>query len=113
MEKFIPVLVLSIVAITLLFSCKKESDKKDDCFPDLPTLRYITNKPAIIKHLTGDTYYIAEQGTIDNLLIPCNLPEEFKINDLQVTISGEVKATSQAGPGPCCREHFIITKISK
>lgn len=112
MKKYIPVLVLFIVAITLFSSCKKET-KKDDCFPDQPTIRIITNEPAIIKQLKTDEFYILEPGIIDSRLIPCNLTKEFKINDLKVIISGEVKATVQIGPGPCCRENFVITKISK
>lgn len=112
MRKHIPVLGLYIGVTTLLFSCKKEA-KKDDCFSNQPTVRIITGKPSVIKEFPADTYYITEQGAIDSRLIPCNLTEEFKINDLQVTVSGEVKATIQAGPGPCCGEYFVITKISK
>jgi len=36
---------------------------------------------------------------------------EFYQNDLQVIISGDVKATPQSGF--CCNENFVITKITR
>lgn len=111
MRHFIPVLALLIPAMVFT-SCKK-NDNKGVCFPGASTIRQITDKPAVIK-VTATMYavYIVEQGAIDTKLIPCNLPKEFFQNDLQVTISGEVKATPQ-GSGPCCTENFVITKITR
>ena len=60
-----------------------------------------------------NSVYIIEQGYIDSKLIPCNLPMEFYQNDLQIVISGDVKSTIQGGPGSCCNENFVITKISR
>ena len=101
-------LILAIV----LNSCKK-NNTANECFSGVPTIRQITDKPAVIK-VTATIYavYIVEQGAIDTRLIPCNLPKEFIQNDLQVTISGEVKNTPQ-GSGPCCAENFVITKITR
>ncbi len=108
-------LLMLPVLIIILNACKK-TDKPvtDNCFPGTATVRQIINKPAVIKlTATISAVYIVEQGSIDGKLIPCNLPQEFYQNDLQVVISGEVKATLQGGPGPCCTENFVITKITR
>ena len=111
MQFNLPVLVCSLL-ITASLSCKKE-EKKGDCFPGALTVRRLTDRPAVVK-VTGTVYfaYLVEQGTIDTKLIPCNLPKEFLQDGLQVTVSGEVKASPQTS-GPCCAENFVITKISK
>lgn len=96
----------------LFFSCKKNDTLKTDCFPNDITTRTIVDKQAIIKSVSGK-YYIVEQGVIDTKLIPCNLTQEFQVDNLQVTISGDVKATLQVGPGPCCSENFVISKINR
>jgi len=80
------------------------------CYSDAITTRTILNKPATIRLQSGQ-YFIVEQGTIDTKLLPCNLSAEFQIDNLPVTISGEVKATAQNAFYPCCIEHFIILKI--
>jgi hypothetical protein len=106
---------LFFILITIVISCKKEEKKwTPDCFYNAITVRQISNKQAVIK-VTATIYgvYIIEQGSIDTKLIPCNLPMEFIQGDLQVIISGDVKATPQGGPGPCCTENFVITKISR
>ena len=96
-----------------LYSCKKDNNKIDDCFPNSTTSRQILNKPATIKQQPGGLFYIVEQGTIDTKLNPCNLTPEFQVDNLLVIISGDVKATVQGGPGPCCTENFVITKIAR
>jgi hypothetical protein len=102
------------VLIIMLGGCKKTSTSGTDCFPGATTVRQITNKPAVIKlTATINAVYIVEQGSIDTKLIPCNFPQEFYQNDLQVTISGEVKSTPQVGQGPCCTENFVITSITR
>jgi hypothetical protein len=106
-------LALLLILLNLL-SCKKE-DKATDCFPNTPTARVIANKKAVVKltAMAVEPVYLVEEGTIDSRLIPCNFPMEFYQHDLQVTINGEVKATQQAGTGPCCAENFVITSISR
>ena len=106
----------SIVAcfflLVVAISCKKE-EKTSSCFDNSSSVRLITNKRAIIKvGATINPVYIVEEGTIDHILIPCNLPQEFFQNNLQVIISGEVKATPP-GPGPCCSNNFVISSISR
>ncbi|RPD43439.1 hypothetical protein [Paracnuella aquatica] len=103
-----------LIIIYLPISCKKE-DKATDCFSGISTVRTINNKRVVVK-LTATYFepvYLVEEGTIDTRLIPCNFPIEFYQHDLQVTISGEVKATQQRGSAPCCAENFLITKISR
>lgn len=109
-----------LLAITLFFmllaiigSCKKEKEATG-CLNNATTVRQILNKQAVIKlNATINPVWIIEQGTIDTKLIPCNFPMEFYEDGLQVIISGEVKLTPQVGPGPCCTENFVITKITR
>lgn len=107
-------LLLTVGLTSILFhSCKKDDTKTTDCFPNADTYRQIVDKPATVRQQASGTFYIIEQGTIDTKLNPCNLPTEFQVDNLQVTISGDVKATTQGGPGPCCIENFVITKITR
>ena len=103
--------VLLVLTSLLAFCACKKDQKADGC--SAPTTRIITNKTAIIK--VNATIYqatITELGSIDTWLIPCNLPQEFYQNDLQVVISGEAKDASHSS-GICCPEYFFITKISR
>ena len=45
-----------------------------------------------------------ENGAIDTKLIPCNLPQEFQINNLMVTINGDVNQLYRM-------EVFVVRKI--
>jgi len=94
------------VSATFFVSCKKE-DKKKECFPGVTTVRQIADKSAVVKvTATVNVVYLVEQGAIDTKLIPCNLPKDYMQNDLQVIVSGDVKATQQ-GFSPCCSENFV------
>jgi hypothetical protein len=106
-------IIVFFIPVTIVSSCKKEKNSTG-CFPGATTVRQITNKQAVIKvTATINPVYIIEQGSIDTKLIPCDLPIEFYQNDLHVVISGDVKSTLQGGPGPCCNENFVITRISR
>lgn len=112
MKNYYWVLTISIGLTSFFQSCKKNNSSTVDCFPNDITTRQITNKQATIK-LTNGQFYIVEQGTIDTKLNPCNLTQEFRVDNLQVTISGDVKATVQGGPAPCCTDNFVIVKITR
>lgn len=106
--------IVSLFGLTITVNACKKSDAETGCLPTTTTIRQIINKQATIK-LTAmiNSVYLVEDGTVDTKLIPCNLPQEFYENDLRVTISGEVKASPQVGPGPCCSENFVITSIMR
>jgi len=79
----------------------------------LPTTeRVITQKQAKI-NITGGRVYIVEKGTIDTRLVPCNLADEFRVNGLDVIVSGEVKVTPDVAGEPCCVPDIVITEISR
>lgn len=105
--------IIQLTAIFLLIaacSCKKDK-ASSECFSNATTVRQITNAQATIKGSNGN-YFIVEKGSIDTKLNPCMLEPEYKINDLQVVISGEVNLT----PGsfePCCTVNFVVTNIAK
>ena len=101
-----------MLGTALIFSCKKDNNANDNCFPNTSTVRQITNAQATVKK-AGGKFYIVENESIDTKLNPCTLPQEFQVDNLQVIISGDVKSTLQGGLEPCCTENFIITKISK
>jgi|GEM_PF-2011081 len=114
MKKIICILPLTIGLCSLLFqSCKKDNTKPTDCFSKADSYRQIVDKPATVRQQPGGTFFIVEQGTVNTRLNPCNLPTDFQVDNLQVTISGDVKATMQGGPGPCCTEILVITKITR
>lgn len=103
-------LVIPLLCSIIFISCKKSSKQTTNCFSEITTMRTITDKLCSIR-FTNNKFFIIEQLAIDTKLLPCNLPEEFKVNGLQVTVSGDIK--SNASDGPCCTENFVITKIVK
>jgi len=105
-------LVAFLLVTTTISSCKKDNSTNTNCFPNTSTVRQITNAQATVK-ASGGKFYIVEQGTIDTKLNPCTLAQEFQVDNLQVTISGDVKLTSYAVGEPCCTDNFVITKISR
>ncbi len=109
-----PTQLVAILSLILVINaCKKTSNSDGSCKLGIGTTRIVANKQATVK-VDGTIYsiYFVEDGTIDSKLIPCILPPaEFIQNNLQVTISGEVKATKTALP--CCANDFLITAISR
>jgi hypothetical protein len=103
----IPILII----LATVSSCRKEKET-GACLTASKTVRTITDKAAVIKlTATVNGVYILEQGSTEQL-IPCNFPMEFYQNDLQVTISGNVKSIPQ-GAASCCTENFVITTITR
>ena len=97
----------------LAASCQK-TENGEDCFHSATFLRQITDRPASVKVNTVDnSYYLVEAGSIDTRLIPCNLPAEFRVNDLNVRVTGDVKAAAQTAMGPCCTEYLVIAEITR
>lgn len=108
------VFIINLICIIIVcVSCKKDR-RTAECLSDVVTVRQILNRPALIKvTATRNPVEIIEQGSIDTKLIPCNFPMEYIQDGLMVIISGDVKSTPQVGPGPCCFENLVITKISR
>lgn len=102
-----------VLGLLLICACKKDKAQANKCFSNATTVRQVLNKQATVKQQSTGLFYIIEQGTIDTKLNPCNLTPEFQIDNLLVTISGDIKSTIQGGPSPCCTENFVITKITR
>lgn len=99
-------------ALFIVFnSCKKDNKQDKACFADTTNARKIINEQATIQ-LSGSGFYMYEEGTIDTRLIPCNLPIDFQVNDLQVTMSDYSKSSNNGWPA-CCTEILVITKITR
>jgi hypothetical protein len=106
--------IIGLLTLVITFTSCKKNNSVPSCLPNATTTRQIVNKQATIKlTATINAVYLVEDGAIDTKLIPCNFPQGFYENDLRVIISGEVKATPQVGPGPCCSENFVITSITR
>jgi hypothetical protein len=106
-------LILNLSLLLTAFSingCQKDKIQVEDCLTDFSTIRQINNQKATVISQNGQ-FYLIESGTIDTRLRPCNLPQKFQVNNLQVVISGNVKSTIRNGVEPCCTENFVITKI--
>lgn len=103
-------LFLILISVIGLISCDKNNDTDKSCFFEFATTRTVANKPATVR-LRNNEYYIIERGSIDAILFPCSLADEFKIDGLAVIVSGNVKNTLPIGP--CCVENFVIRKITK
>lgn len=105
---------ISPIVLTLLFfcnGCSKQNNvvSSSDCFGDAVTVRVINNQPATVKLLNG-VFYLVENNTIDSKLKPCNLPAELQVNNLQIKISGDVKAIATTSFEPCCTYGFVISQ---
>jgi len=104
--------LLAIISISACgISCKKDK-QKDSCSSDATIVRQIDQDSATVKFSNG-SYFLYEDGTIDERLLPCSMNDEFKIDNLRVMISGNVKETIQQPGGTCCLAYFEITGISK
>lgn len=106
------ILLFIVSLMTIIPSCKKDKKSNTECFPGSTTVRQITEGPAVVKEV-NTRFFIIEKGSIDTKLNPCPFPDKFKVDNLEVIISGEVKAAAQAGPGPCCGQDFALTRIKK
>lgn len=105
----------AILCLVLLFSitaCKKNKDAKADCYRDNAVRYEINNQLATVYQVNGE-YYIAEQNTIDTRLFPCNLPEEFQQNNINIYITGQVKSLPYSNTRPAGDAALIITQITR
>ncbi len=105
--------LLFILGTACILSCKKQNNKPEDCYANEVTYRTLLNAQATIKKSPDNNFFIIEQGTIDTKLNPCNLQDDFKIDSLQVIVTGNVKRTERFGFGPCCIEDFVISSIRR
>ncbi len=104
--------ILCLALLCGIMACKKNKDTKADCYRD-NAVRYEINNQAATVHLVNGEYYIAEQNTIDSRLFPCNLPAEFRQNNIAVLVSGQVKSLPYSGTRPAGDAALIITTITR
>lgn len=97
----------------LVQACRPDDSTPQTCFTDATTLRQIIEKPAIVKQQAGGGFLLIESNTIDSRLNPCNLDAAFRVDNLEVIVSGDVKATPRNTLEPCCTDNFVISKIRK
>lgn len=88
---------LSFAALFLmLFSCDSEQWDEPElasafCYPNRQTVEVIKDQPGTVQQL-GDGYFIEiDQASSTMRFAPCNLPEDFKQNNLSVVFSGKQK----------------------
>jgi hypothetical protein len=82
-----------LVLVILVTSCKKESQFQ------ATTIKKIENRDAVmkcsdfVKHIYFEEGIIIDSPTLLNtiyMLEPVNLPEQFNLHDLKVTVSGDI-----------------------
>lgn len=109
---------LSFILVLLLFSCETNSYNDN---ANGKTIKVINDQGASIKDLEG-TYFLYFGKGIEmdspylldtiHLLLPLNLPHQYKVDNQNVIVSGEIKEN----PGFSSHNNyttFYINKISK
>jgi hypothetical protein len=106
---FISILVFSAA----FMSCSKSTAGNEiDCpFMNDSTIGFINNAEATIKNSGGT--YIVSLGSPDTILFACNLDNTYKFENLQVFVSGDIKATIHNTYDPCTCYNFVITDIRR
>jgi len=115
---------LVLILTMALLSCDATGDNKSDikCGYNGETIQVIKYQNASIRDLDGRYFlYFVEGLKIDSaypylldtiyLLLPCNLPGQFKVDNQKVLVSGEIKEN----PGYSSHNNytdFYINKIS-
>jgi len=103
-------LVLIVVAVIAVASCKKKTVSAGNCFPNAKTTGTLSNKTVTVK-LTSTGYILTPENTIDTWYIPCNLPKANEVNNQQLVIDADIKENTSEGR-PCCVEDIVITKLA-
>lgn len=99
-------------SFALLAGCgKSESDSGYCGFANDPTIGSVHNRAATISK-TSDFFYIRLTGS-DTTLGPCNLPDEYKVPDLPITVTGDLKPTNHVAYLGSNHFNFVITAVSK
>jgi hypothetical protein len=111
--KHVIAILLVLVLNLIIKGCIRENSYQD-CLPDVKTVGTLNNVRGRISLIGSPAKYaIYVEGEDTAEFIPCNLPESFKIQGLQITVSGLVKYTLDPCFTPGCPQGFVITRIAK
>src|SRR4030042_1041572 len=89
---------ISLILTMMLLNCETKSDI--DCGYNGKTIKIINDQNASIKDVEDQFFLYFKEGIkIDSpnildtifFLLPCNLPDQFKVDNQEVKISGEIK----------------------
>lgn len=108
-------LLMGLMMLSLV-ACKKSGKDNDvECFENSPTDRILNEVEASVLEYAPGKFHLAEKNVIDIKLLPCELPAEYKINQLQVIISGRSVPAVQIEPFPipCCAEMLKLSSIRR
>jgi hypothetical protein len=105
-------LCVTAIAIVLLTGCQKEKYAENPDCSSGAVLQSVVDQPAVVIQL-GSDYYLIPEGSIDSRYYPCSIPEAFRVNDLPVKITGDIRAKASAGPRPCCDYWIQLFSISR
>lgn len=110
MKNLLHIFIFFALYLLVSTSCKKSTGSGEACyFAADPAMGFINNAPARILSAGGN--FIISLNSSDTLLSACNLQGSYKIDGLNVLVSGEVKPTAQNTYDPCHCYNFLITKI--
>ena len=89
-----------IIGLILIITFVKCDNHKFDCGYNGKTIDVLHNQEALVKQIGNQFFLRFDSGlVIDSpnlldtiyILLPCNLPGEFKVNEKSVVVSGEIK----------------------
>ena len=89
-----------IIGLILIITVVKCANYKFDCGYNGMTIDVLHNQDALVKQIGSQFFLHFDFGlVIDSpnlfdtiyILLPCNLPGEFKVNEKSVVVSGEIK----------------------
>ena len=108
-----------VIGLMLIITVVKCANEKIDCGYNGMTIDVIHDQDALVKQIGSQFFLRFDIGLlIDSpnlldtiyILLPCNLPGEFKVNEKSVIVSGQIKDN----PGFSSHNNytdFFITKI--
>lgn len=107
--------ILLVISL-LILSCSSSDDQRPSCYQDenRKVVSKLTNRTGVIVAPSEDgcSVYVIKENSGDFTLDfgPCNLPDDFKEDGLEVSFSGFVFDTSDLN---ICAELFEIINIKR
>lgn len=90
LNHFKGMLLMGLMLLSLVACKKSGKDGTVECFENSTTDRILNEVEATVFEYAPGKFHLAEKYVIDIKLLPCELPAEYKVNQLQVIIMGAV-----------------------
>lgn len=104
-----------LLILMLFFSCKNESEESFNVIMRIEQRNAVMKCSNFVKHIYFEEGIIINSPTLNDTLFmlePVNLPEQFNLHDLKVTVSGDIiDIPSYSSNSPYTK--FYISDIQK